>query len=218
MVLGVPIQREYFRHQHRDQPKSLFLVIEEQTGLISAYPSLNQGFVKDEVLTEKNLKEIGFGLKDDQLISTYKDQNQEKIILEKISSLVEDKEITTRKNRGLLKQPLLEKFPETKNIVTPLSSNSQRGIVTSKFDDKDIHAKRRTSITLPVDEIFGRKLALQKGPVNDIYCGIVDVYEKFKDKEHVLPIIAMSLRLVLDIAGRIHYENKGRYYSRGSSR
>lgn len=68
---------------------------------------------------------------------------------------------------------------------------------------------RRTPITSPADELFGRKLQLQKGPVNTLYCGILDVYERFKGKEHVMPIIGMSLRLILDVAGRLYYEGKG---------
>ena len=77
------LQREYFLHQHRGRPKSFFLILEEQTGLISNNPSLNQGFVKDEILTDKNLKEIGFSIQGEELVSNYKDEQQIKDILRK---------------------------------------------------------------------------------------------------------------------------------------
>ncbi|MCX6168700.1 MAG: hypothetical protein NTX65_05150 [Ignavibacteriales bacterium] len=202
------IQREYFLHQHRGQPKSLFLLIEEQTGLISAFPIMNQGFVKDEILTEKNLKDVGFGLKDTKLISIYKDKQQEKDILQKVGSLVEDKDITTRKNRGLLKKPLLAKYPENKNIIKTLNESQTNEDVTTRFDSVSDASVRRTSITSTSDELFGRKLILESGPVNNLYCGVTDVYERFKDKENVLPIIAMSFRLILDVAGRLYYESR----------
>jgi len=205
------IQREYFLHQHRGQPKSLFLVIDEQTNLISAFPFLNQGFIKDEVLTEKNLKEVGFGLKNKKFVSVY-NKKMSKDILEKVKSLVEDKFITTRKNRGQLKQSLIERYPETKGIITSLDEETNANIVSAGF--KNIATSlHRTPITFSSDDIFGRKLILKKGSVNNLYSGIIEVYEKFKDKENVLPIIGMSLRLILDVAGRLHYENEGKTIS-----
>lgn len=204
------LQREYFLHQHRGQPKSMFLIIEEQTGLISANPDLNQGFVKDEILTEKNLKDIGFGIKNDKLLSVYSDEKKAKEILKRVSSLVEDKDITTRKNRGLLKQTLVEKYPESKEAIVSFDSSKQKEVVTSQFlDPKTTTTTHRTPVATQSEELFGRKLILESGPVNDLYCGIIDIYDRFKDKEHVLPIIGMSLRLILDVSGRLYYEKQG---------
>ena len=204
------LQREYFLHQHRGQPKSLFLILEEQTGLISGRPSLNQGFVKDEVFTEKNLKDIGFGIQDEEIVSNYENEQQSKDFLEKISLLIENKDITTRKNRGKLKQVLLEKYPEIKKIIAIFDDKKAINIIKYKFSSEDYESGRRTPITKQIDILFGKKLILKKGPVNDLYCGICAIYEKFDGQENVLPIIGMSLRLLLDIAGRRYYEDQGK--------
>lgn len=202
------LQREYFLHQHRGQPKSLFLTLEEQLGLISTFSSLNQGFVKDEVLTEKNLKDIGFGIQGKEIVSNYEDEKQTKEILENISSLIENKDITTRKNRGKLKQTLIEKYPNSKKIIAAFDDKKANKAVKPYFKE-GIKSTRRTPVTKSSDKLFGRILILPEGPINNLYCGINDVYERFKDKDYVLPILGMSLRLMLDVAGRIYYESKG---------
>jgi len=203
------LQREYFIHQHRGQPKSLFLMFEDQTGLISGRPLLNQGFVKDEVLTEKNLKDIGFGIQGEEIVSNYNDKQQSKDLLEKISSLIENKDITTRKNRGKLKQTLLEKYPESKEEISVFDSKKAINIVKHKFGNEDDESRRRTLITKQSNILFGKKLILKKGPINNLYCGICAIYEKLDGQENILPVIAMSLRLLLDIAARAYYIDKG---------
>jgi len=200
------LQREYFLHQHRKQPKSLFLMLEEQTSLISGCPSLNQGFVKDEVFTEKNLRDIGFGIKDEKIVSSYNDEQQPNDLLRKVSLLIENKDITTRKNRGKLKQTLLEKYPESKNLIIPFNEKKAVNILRYQEGDK---FGRRTPITKQPNILFGRKLILKNGPVNDLYCGICTIYEKFNDQENILPIIAMSLRLLLDTAARAYFISIG---------
>ena len=198
------LQREYFLHQHRRQPKSLFLMLEEQSGLISAFPSLNQGFVKDEVLTEKNLKDIGFGIRDEKIVSNYNDKEQSDI-LENISSLIENKDITTRKSRGKLKQTLIEKYPDSEKIITAFDNKKPKIIVEHDFNKEKNEASKRTPITKQLNTLFGKKLILKKGPVNDLYCGICAIYERFDGQENVLPIVAMSLRLLLDTAARAYF-------------
>jgi len=203
------LQREYFLHQHRRQPKSLFLMIEEQTELISGRPLLNQGFVKDEIFTEKNLKEIGFCVQDEEIVSNYEEEQQSKDILDKVVLLIENKEITTRKNRGMLKKTLLEKYPETKETIAAFDDKKTVNVVRCKFSSDDDEFKRRTPIIKQPNIIFGKKLILEKSPVNDLYCGICAIYEKFDGQENILPIIAMSLRLLLDTAARVYFIDIG---------
>jgi hypothetical protein len=203
------LQREYFLHQHRGQPKSLFLMLEEQTGLISGRPLLNQGFVKDEVFTEKNLKDIGFGVQGEEIVSNYKDEQQSKDLLEKVSSLIENKDITTRKNRGKLKQTLSERYPESKKVITAFDDNKTTNVLRHKFGSEDDDSRRRTPITKQPNILFGKKLILKQGPVNDLYCGICAIYEKFDGQENILPVIAMSLRLLLDTSARVYFIDIG---------
>lgn len=195
------IQREYFLHQHRGQPKSLFLILEEQTKLISSHPALNQGFVKDEVLTEKNLKEIGFGILGDQLVSNYDDDGQKKV-LEQASSLIESKEITTRKNRGSLKQTLLQKYPESKKELTAFDSSKKVEVVDHEFKPV-VRRTPRANDQEPV--LFGKQFSLKKGDTNNLYRDIVDLHNFYKNNKAILSksfcaLIRMSLRLIVESA------------------
>jgi len=195
------LQREYFLHRHRGQPKSLFLILEEQTKLISTHPSLNQGFVKDEVFNEKNLKEIGFGLRGEQLVSNYDDDGQKKV-LEQASSLVESKDITTRKNRGSLKQTLLQKYPESKGTLTNFDSNKKVEVVDHEF----VPIVRRTPRANEQEPIlFGKHLSLKAGETNNLYRDITDLYSYYRDNKTTLSksfcaLIRMSLRLIVESA------------------
>ena len=195
------LQREYFLHRHRGQPKSLFLALEEQTKLISTHPALNQGFVKDEVLTEKNLKEIGFGMKGEQLVSSYDDEAQKKL-LEQASALVAAKEITTRKNRGSLKQTLLEKYPDSKKMLTAFDSSKKTEVVDHEFKPVTRRTPRANGEE-PV--LFGKKLSLKKGDTNNLYRDVGDLYSYYRNNKAMLSksfcaLIRMSLRLVVESA------------------
>jgi hypothetical protein len=195
------LQREYFLHRHRGQPKSLFLILEEQTKLISSHPALNQGFVKDEVLTEKNLKEIGFGVRGDQLVSNYEDAGQ-KEVLEQASALVESKEITTRKNRGSLKQTLLQKYPDSKKILTAFDNTKKVKVVDHEFT-ATIRKTPRLNGQEPV--LFSKNLSLKAGDTNNLYRDITDLYFYYRDNRTTLSksfcaLIRMSLRLIVESA------------------
>lgn len=195
------IQREYFLHRHRGQPKSLFLILEEQTKLISSHPALNQGFVKDEVFTEKNLKEIGFGVQGDQLVSNYDDEGQKKI-LEQASSLIESKEITTRKNRGSLKQTLLQKYPDSKKTLTIFDSSKKVEVVDHEFKPMN-RRTQRTNDQEPV--LFGKNLSLKKCDTNNLYRDIIDLHTFYRNNKAILSksfcaLIRMSLRLIVESA------------------
>src|SRR3989344_2969222 len=195
------LQREYFLHRHRGQPKSLFLILEEQTKLISSHPALNQGFVKDEVLTEKNLKEIGFGVQGDKLVSNYNDDGQKKV-LEQASSLVESKEITTRKNRGSLKQTLLQKYPESKKVLTAFDSSKKVEVVDHEFTPTVRRTPRANS---QEPALFGKHLSLKAGDTNSLYRDITDLYSYYRDNRTILSksfcaFIRMSLRLIIESA------------------
>jgi len=195
------LQREYFLHRHRGQPKSLFLILEEQTKLISSHPALNQGFVKDEVLTEKNLKEIGFGVQGDELVSNYDDAGQ-KQILEQASALVESKDITTRNNRGSLRQTLLQKFPKSKDTLKIFDTSKTVEVVDHEFTA----TTRRTPRSNWQDPVlFGKHLSLKAGDTNNLYRDVSELYAYYRDNKNVLSksfcaLIRMSLRLIVESA------------------
>ena len=101
------LERDDFKHKHMGEDKSFFLAIDEKTRIISDNPFMNQRFVKNEVFSLKALDYLGLGVKNNILVTPYDDEDLT-VILDKIISLVHNKEITTRKNRmGLI--DLLEK-------------------------------------------------------------------------------------------------------------
>ena len=69
--------------------------------------------------------------------------------------------------------------------------------------------KNRTPIKNDDDLLFGGKLILRSGKVNELYRAIESIYINSKKKEIVLPIIGMSLRLILEVTARLYFEEKG---------
>ena len=198
------LERDYFLNVHRGYEKSTFLMIDEQTELITNNPSLNKRFVKDEVLTKKNLNEIGFDVDQERgIISSYSKQDAKEII-EKIPALINDKHVTTRDNRGELKSILLDKFPELKKKLAPYDVSKTKNVLSLQgtFVEKKTRKTRPTKMT---DELFGKTLVLNPGMVNNLYCALVGIDEKTRGNDAVLPFLGMALRLLIEIAARIYY-------------
>lgn len=68
---------------------------------------------------------------------------------------------------------------------------------------------RKTPITKTDDVIFGKTLSLKSGKVNDLYRAIVEIDEKSKNSESILPISGMVLRLIIEVAARVYYKENG---------
>ncbi|MDA3823354.1 MAG: hypothetical protein PF450_12195, partial [Bacteroidales bacterium] len=94
-----PLERDMFLHKFMGEEKSSFLILEENTGLISDNPHLNQRFVKDEIFREDTLSKMGFSIKNGSLYSIHSEQDSS-AVLNDISRKIAKKTITTRKNRG----------------------------------------------------------------------------------------------------------------------
>ena len=93
------LERDYFLYKHRGKDKSDFLIINDNTHIIDKNKSMNQDFVKNEVLKKDNLNKLGFSIKNKQLVSVY-DSDLSKKILDSIVDIVNKEIISTRKNRG----------------------------------------------------------------------------------------------------------------------
>src|SRR5690606_32927175 len=66
-----PLERDIFLHKFMGENKSHFLVLEEDTGIITANPHLNQRFVKEEIFKESMLSNLGFSVKNGRLNSVH---------------------------------------------------------------------------------------------------------------------------------------------------
>lgn len=213
------LDRDYFLHKHRNKAKSLFLMFEEATGLVSSNEILNKRFVKDDILTKENLLSIGFKIKNNKLISMYQ-RSDTKEILNILIELIETGKINTRNDqvKGSIR---VKRGGELKSVIEKLSPDVKGKI--AKFDDdkkqdefsdfafqkseEDSTSKQQRKGRQIVEEnvFFGGKLNLANSKVQNLYSAIDDIYDKFKDSRffvNKLPLLGMSLRLLLDVASR----------------
>lgn len=210
-----PLERDIFLHKHMGEPKSNFLILDEATGIISNNPSMNKGFVKDEVFRESNLNDLGFYTDSGELKSKHK-KDEVTDILSDLVNKVESKEITTRENRGQVFGVL---NPTTKKIIQNNSDKIKRkvGAISSNRTTPTLPKKKRTPIVKVKDlELFGETLSLKSGDVNNLYRDIDTLYKFYKNPKsatsstfHVL--IRMALRLLCEIAAQDHNKSLDQY-------
>lgn len=67
---------------------------------------------------------------------------------------------------------------------------------------------RKTPVTKSVNDLFGRTIALQPGKVNDLYWALADIDKRNQGNDAILPFLGMALRLLVEVAARVHYENQ----------
>jgi hypothetical protein len=200
-----PLERDIFLHKFMGEKKSAFLLLEENTGLISQNPHLNVGFVKEEIFKPDTLKSMGFEIKGEQLFSRH-DDSQSYTILADISNKVEKKEISTRKNRGkviaVLDRSSQEIIEQNKNSEP---QHSKLDFKVKLTEEKEIRRSKRTS--KKEEELFGGKLYLRFGDVSNLYRDIDDLYGYYKAHKNLLSasfpsLIRMSLRLLCESAAK----------------
>jgi hypothetical protein len=197
-----PLDRDIFIHNFLHEPKSTFLKLEESTHIISTNSHLNKVFVKDEIFTNDKLKELGFEFNQDNFESKHS-LEESKTILEDISSKIAAKIISTRKNRGKVKDVL---SLHTKEIITKNKNKSLQTLHLEAQEVKEQPKKKRSRRTTKQQlEIFNGVLYLRSGQVSDLYRDIVDLYNYYHEKKDVFSqyfpsLIRMSLRLICEAA------------------
>jgi len=198
-----PLERDIFVHKFMGEQKSPFLILEEETGLITANPHLNKRFVQEEILKEDILKSLGFSVEKGRLYSVHDDESA-KSILSDISEKVKSEAISTRNNRGKVLDVL---EPASKRLITKNASN-QSHLSKVRFDPEHeattpLRQTRRTS--KKANELFGGKLYLRSGDVSNLHRDITDLYNFYLSNKKKLSqsfpgIIRMSLRLLCETA------------------
>ena len=88
----LPLERDIFLHKFMGKEKSPFLVLEEDTRIVSANPHLNKRFVKEEIFREDILNSMGFSIKNGKLNYVHSD-DEARAILTDISEKVRDNKI-----------------------------------------------------------------------------------------------------------------------------
>ena len=214
------LERDYFLFEHRRQKKSIFLMFEEATGLISKNNKLNQGFVKKEVLTDINLKDIGFRIENDKLVSIYEIQDT-KEILNKLVELIKTGKISTRNDSqkgsirvtsGNLKTTIKNLDPAFNININSFDEAKAKKITRNLLEEEiriiseEQKKIRKTSREKGEIQIFfGKELVLKKGDTNSIYMDILDLHNFYlknieKLSKNFPAIIRMILRLLVESA------------------
>lgn len=214
-----PLERDIFLHKFMGYPKSSFLILEEDTGIIKKNPYLNQRFVKEEIFKDDILKSLGFTFQKGRLNSIHSDEEAYSILSD-ISKKIEGKEISTRKNRGKIIEVL---EPATQQLV---DQNKNNKIHLSKINfghsEKDNKKQPRQARRTPKSdtEFFGGKLYLRMGEVSNLYRDIADLYQFYLSKKDELSqtfpgLIRMSLRLLCETAAKDDNNKKFENYLKG---
>ncbi len=200
-----PLERDIFLHKFMGKEKSSFLILEEDTGIITANPHLNQRFVKEEIFRDDTLKLMGFSIKNGRLNSVHNNEDSEEILLD-ITQKIKSGTISTRKNRGKVFEVL---EPTSQQLIEENKSNkphlSQIRFDLSKGVEKPQRQSRRS--IKKANELFGGKLYLRIGEVSNLYRDITDLYDFYIGKQDRLSqsfpgLIRMSLRLLCETAAK----------------
>ncbi|MCE3254666.1 MAG: hypothetical protein K0R25_160 [Rickettsiaceae bacterium] len=221
------LERDIFVSKYMNQKKSPFLILEESTGLITKYPFLNQGFVRDEIFNETNLNNLGFFIENGKLTSVHSAEEGMQI-LEDLADKISNQDITTRKRkkRGAVVEVLNDESQSliTKNLsnnnkvnfTIPSSTQESKNSIDESddlFDEENVgdsekseSSRRKKRTKENVLKIFGGALTLEMGDVNNLYRDIEHLHEYYVRYKDVLSVrfaslIRMSLRLLCETAG-----------------
>ncbi|NOT75728.1 MAG: hypothetical protein HOP08_12450 [Cyclobacteriaceae bacterium] len=200
----LPLERDIFLHKFMGKEKSPFLILEEDTGIITANPHLNKRFVKDEIFREDILKSLGFSVKNGKLNSQHTEKEAIAILAD-ISTKVKDNVISTRENRGKVVDVLA---PTSQQFLQKNKNNSIRRTKIRFHVDTESPKSTVTRRThVKKNELFGGKLFLRIGEVSNLYRDIVDLYNFYKSNQSTLSntfpgLIRMSLRLLVETAAK----------------
>jgi hypothetical protein len=214
----LPLERDIFLHKFMGEEKSPFLILEEDTGIITANPHLNQRFVKEEIFKEDTLNAMGFIIKRGKLNTVHDDEAAVQVLTD-ITNKIEKKEITTRKNRGKVIEVL---DPSTQEIIERNKKNkSHLSRISFRKPKKEQTNQKHTKRTPKTEnELFGGKLFLKFGDVSNLYRDILDLYDFYLSKKDDLSqsfpsLIRMSLRLLCETAAKNDNNKKLESYIKG---
>ena len=203
----LPLERDVFLDKHMGKGKSSFLLMEENTGLITANPHLNQRFVKEEIFRDDILDRLGFSFKDGHLFSRHS-AVESRAVLHDLSQKIKDKQISTRRNRGKVFETL---DPEQQRVIDGHAGNKLQPVdLRESIDDSAAEAssQRRSRRTKLNDSmLFGGPLYLTMGIVSNLYRDIVDIHNFYVDNKPTLSdtfpsLIRMALRLLCEAAAK----------------
>lgn len=201
-VLG----RDVFMHKYMHESKSFFLIIDDYTGMIRNNPNMNKRFVKDEILTEAVLGQLGFKIEEEKLLSNLSLEGQKRV-WDDLEEKINNKTFSTRNNRYKVFENLDE---ASKQIIVKCKNEPFKEVCGyEKAQDPSNNPSktpRRTKRTAKKDQVlFGDAIELKSGNVNDLYRDILSIAEFYIANKEKLSnkfpaLLRMSLRLLVETA------------------
>ena len=199
------LERDKFLFKFMNRIKTVFLIIDDATSIISNNSEMNQRFVKDEVFSNDNLKKMGFLIENNQFKSQHNKENTKKILDAIVDSVI-SKKITTRTSRG----DIISTFEDNIKHIINNDKNNNYSVIklgANKINNNQPEMHLRSRTKEEKKQLFGRKIILQKGLVNDLYRDILVLYDFFQDalkrkqiSTSFIGLIRMSLRLLVETA------------------
>ena len=211
----LPLERDIFLNKHMGKDKTHFLLMEENTGLISANPHLNKRFVKEEIFRDDILEKLGFSFDGERLLSRHS-ALEALAMLGNLSQKIKDKSISTRNNRGKVLEIL---DPSHQRIIDDHRRSKLRPVdlkTVAEVEEADT-GQRRSRRTKPRgEELFGGPLYLRIGAVSNLYRDIVDLHGFYVEHKQSLSdafpsLIRMALRLLCEAAAKDRSQTLDQY-------
>lgn len=219
-------ERDLFAFKYMRGKRTVLIRIEEYVDGITRYPSLNQRYVKEDVLNDKHMTEIGFDLdRDDYGVSQETFLEFLKLIAAEVKT---GGRLSTRGSRNnpiaAIPSTLLEKIRgeedssaggdgedelfDDGDFVADANSSKRSKENSNNAADTMKGKNRKTRVTKPVQyEVFGGTLSLQLGETNNIY-STLDALWSLNEKDKIpqnasfISIFRMGLRLLVDQAAQ----------------
>lgn len=209
----LPLERDIFVDRHMHKGKTNFLLLEENTGLISAYPHLNQRFVKEEIFRDDILEKLGFSFHGNRLLSKH-NAAEASAIFDDLSRKIQSRYISTRKNRG----KVLEVLDPAQQKIVEDNKNNDLEQVELRANNADLGKRRSRRSKTKGNELFGGPLYLRIGTVSNLYRDIVDLHCFYLEQKEKLSgafpsLIRMALRLLCETAAKDCSQSLGKYIS-----
>ena len=211
--------RDIFMSKYLNEPKSTFLTIEENTGVISRNPCMNQRFVKDEVLVDRVLNPLGIKIESGKLYTNLSEDGLRRV-LQDIVEKISNKSISTRSNRYHVVEALDEttKRIVEKNKKKPFKEVTQYQAQPPQNEESGQQAPRLTKRTKKKELVFlGDIVSLRAGDVNNLYRDIRSLGEYYVSNKSDLSgnfpaLLRMALRLLVETAAHDESMNDSNDY------
>lgn len=216
-------ERDLFAYKYMHGKKTVLIRIEEFVDGITRFPSLNQRYVKEDVLNDKHMGEFGFDLnREDYGVSPETFLEFLKLIA---GEVMPGGSLSTRGSRNNPIEAIpLSLLSKIKGVQQPDVDNgggvggsggNGSSVYTGEGEDNKKRGtdnkggkRKKTRTTKPTQyDIFGGTLSLRLGDTNNIY-STLDALWSLNEKNKIpqnasfIPIFKMGLRLLAEQAAK----------------